>query len=107
MSIFEEFQADAAEIVSEIGRTVTFRSNPISAIVSEPQAGEMLLAGGFKDSTSYTVKLVRSTVLAAPFSGLPETGEAMTIEGKEYTINAVSTRTGSAWVRVDVEPRDF
>jgi hypothetical protein len=107
MSIFDEFAADASEIVSEIGRTVTFRGNPVSAIVSEPQVGESLMAGGFKDSTSYSVKFVRSTLLAAPFSGLPETGEVVIIEGREFTINAVSSRAFAAWVRVDVEPRDF
>jgi hypothetical protein len=105
MSIFDEFKADAITILAEIGRTVTFRGVSFSVIYAEPNFGEVLTTGGFSSSTSYQVKILRDDPLLA--GNPPTTGEEMTIEGKPYTINAVVSRTSSAWFAVTVEPRDF
>lgn len=108
MSIFDEFAVDAAEILSEIGRSVTLRGNAINAIVSEPRPGEVLEEGGLKETTTLSLKFLRSTLLAAPFNGLPETGDLIVFEGREYYVTEpASSRSGAAWASVNVALKDY
>lgn len=108
MSIFDEFAVDAAEILSEIGRSVTLRGNPINAIVSEPRPGEVLEEGGFRETTTLSMKFLRSTLLASPFNGLPDRGDVIVFEGREYYVTEpASSRAGAAWASVEVSLKDY
>lgn len=100
MPFFEDAATDAAEILAEVGRPVTFRAATVSAMIPDQQAGLDLQTGGFSTDGSLVVRFLAADYLAQP----PADGEKVTHDGKEYRISSISRKTPSAWFECRCQP---
>lgn len=102
MGIFDDFAADALEILNEVGKDVTIKATPTStpvalkAMLTQPMVLQDLETGGFLNQTTFEVKIRRSDHDANP--GLFAYGNIVTYAGEEYRIVAIANRPPSAWV---------
>lgn len=94
MSLFNTIAADAAVILAEAGRELSFRGQTVKAMIGEQTLGFNLENGGMVADGTLSVKL-----LAASYSGAnaPKDGEYFTYNGRRYQIVTVSYRPPSAW----------
>lgn len=97
MSFFDTTAADAALIVAEVGRTVTFRSADVKAMVSPQGVALDLAAGGFSETGAIRVKFLRAAYSSQP----PADGERIVFAGKTYRIDSVTPSQLSPWFEVN------
>jgi len=99
--IDDEMAADAAEILNEIGKSVTVRYGsgtpvPFKAMISPPMIQEDMVTGGFLDTASFDVKLLRADCATHP--GVAIFGSIVNYNGKDFRIVAINDRPPSAWI---------
>ena len=99
MSIHEEIAADAAEVFREFGKPVGINDRTIMALVSEPTETVSLEAGGFVAEGNFTVKLLRSSLDAAP-----EIGATLLFAGQNFRIVRTANRPPHPILTLTVEP---
>lgn len=102
MSIHDEIAADAAEILSEIGESVSWNGRTFSALVSDPTIGEDLGLGGFSGTGDFTVKIMRSALGTAR----PKLGEIIGFENARYRITRITDHPRYPMVVLVVSPED-
>ena len=100
MSFFAEAAADAAEILAEIGRPVTFRDVPALAIIGGQEMSLDLGTGGFSESGQLACKLLAASFQRTP----PQDGERITHAGKTYRITSIMRREPSPWYELKCAP---
>lgn len=101
MSLFDTFASDCAYILNDIGRTVTFRSQEVKAVVADPAVSNALVIGGLSEAGSnQSFKFLRSAYAA----NLPQTGEIILFDGKKWVIETVEQRPLSPWAKCNCRP---
>lgn len=100
MPLFDEFAADAAAILEEAGRELSFRGVSARAMVGDQALGFDLERGGMVATGAMTIKLLYSEYSDAP----PLDGERITYAGTDYRINSITYRQPSAWYVLACEP---
>lgn len=103
MSLFDIFAADAAYILNDIGRDISYRGVTVKAVCSDPSSVDMLSVGGFSSAgDAQSFKLLRSAYANA----LPAEGELLTFNSITWVISSVETRPQSPWVKIDCKRWD-
>jgi len=102
MSIQDEMAADAAEILAEIGESVTWNGQTYPALVSDPTIGEDLGLGGFSETGDFTVKIMRLAFGTAR----PKLGEIIGFENARYRITRITDHPRYPMVVLVVSPED-
>lgn len=109
MGIFDEFAADALEILNEVGKDVTIKNVPsgspvaFKVMLTQPMVMQDLETGGFLNQTTFEVKVRRVDHAANP--GVVAYGNIVTYNGEEYRIVAITDRPPSAWVIARVQTK--
>lgn len=109
MGFYEDAQADALEILNEVGKTVTVKSAPAAAAVTakvmltQPMVLQDLETGGFLNQTTFEVKFTRAFCEANP--GLVAYGNIVTYADEEFRIVAIANRPPSAWIIARVQTK--
>lgn len=117
-----EMASDAAELLSDFGRSVVFRSLPASGeapsttlstegLIGDPILSERLEDGGVVDVMSVEIKVLRSTTLPATWRPFDEVkvwiGRTVSINGFDgvLRIKEATCKEGSPWAifRLDNE----
>lgn len=102
MGIFDDFAADALEILNEVGKDITIKATPSStpvafkAMLTQPMVLQDLETGGFLNQTTFEVKIRRVDFNANP--GVFAYGNIVTYNGENYRLVAIANRPPSAWV---------
>lgn len=97
MSIWDEIASDGDEILSDLGRQITFRDKKMLALIDTNPVSEEYGNGGFVYKAGYKVRMLikNGTEL---HKNLPKQGESMEVYGRDYTITRITQRTPSPWV---------
>lgn len=110
MGFYEDADADAIEILSEVGKSATIQHGltgipvSITVMIGPTMVMEDLETGGFVNSTSFDVKILRSyaisnlSYVSGSSPGLVAYGNLINYNGSQYRIHAVNDRPPSAWI---------
>ena len=107
--IWAEFSADAASILTEIGKDVTIKIVPggvpvaVKAMITQPMVLHME-TGGFLNQTTFEVKVLKSFADANP--GLVVYGNIVNYDNQDYRIVAIANRPPAAWVIARVQTKE-
>lgn len=96
MSIWDEMENDAPEVLADLGREIQFRGQKMLALIDNNPMSEQLGDGGFVFSAGYRVRLFiksDSALRKAP----PKQGEHITMYDRKFSISKVSPRWPSPW----------
>lgn len=110
MSIWDEFTADAQSILDEVGKDITIKNVPggspvaFKAMVTQPMVLQDMETGGFMNSTTFEVKVLRTVANTHP--GLFAYGNIIGYDGQEYRIVAIANRPPSAWLIAKVQTKE-
>jgi len=110
MSIWDEFTADAQSILNEVGKDITIKNVPggtpvaFKAMVTQPMVLQDMETGGFLNSTTFEVKVLRT--VAASHPGLFAYGNIINYDGQDYRIVAIANRPPSAWLVAKVQTKE-
>jgi hypothetical protein len=108
--IWAEFAADAASILTEIGKDVTIKIVPggtpvaVRAMITQPMVLQDMETGGFLNSTTFEVKVLKSFSDANP--GLVVYGNIVHYDGQDYRIVAIANRPPAAWIIARVQTKE-
>jgi len=108
--IWTTFTSDALSILNEIGKNVTIKKVPggtpvaLKVMISTPMILQDLETGGFLNSTTFEVKVLRTDHNNNP--GLAAYGNIVTYNDQDYRIVAVADRPPSAWVIMRVQTKE-
>ena len=100
--IQDEWSADAASILTEVGKSVTVQhgtsgtQTAFTVMISPPMVEQDLTSGGFLYSTSYDVKFLRADTELNP--GVVIYGNLVNYNGLQFRIVAINNRPPSAWI---------
>ena len=101
MPIWEEIANDGDEILSELGRQITFRGKTVLALIDNNPVEEAYGDGGFVYRAGYRVRLLIKA--GSPlYKDFPKQGEHIDVYGRQHTITRVTNRIPSPWVDVFV-----
>jgi hypothetical protein len=109
MSIWDEFTADAQSILNEVGKDITIKNVPggtpvaFKAMVTQPMVLQDMETGGFLNSTTFEVKVLRTVASTHP--GLFAYGNIINYDGQDYRIVAIANRPPSAWLIAKVQTK--
>jgi hypothetical protein len=110
MSIWDEFTADAQSILNEVGKDITIKNVPggtpvaFKAMVTQPMVLQDMETGGFLNSTTFEVKVLRTVASTHP--GLFAYGNIINYDGQDYRIVAIANRPPSAWLVAKVQTKE-
>jgi hypothetical protein len=110
MSIWDEFTADALSILNEVGKDITIKNVPggtpvaFKAMVTQPMVLQDMETGGFLNSTTFEVKVLRTVASTHP--GLFAYGNIVNYDGQDYRIVAIANRPPSAWLVAKVQTKE-
>jgi hypothetical protein len=110
MSIWDEFTADAQSILNEVGKDITIKNVPggtpvaFKAMVTQPMVLQDMETGGFLNSTTFEVKVLRTVANTHP--GLFAYGNIINYDGQDYRIVAIANRPPSAWLVAKVQTKE-
>lgn len=110
MSIWDEFTADAQSILDEVGKDITIKNVPggspvaFKAMVTQPMVLQDMETGGFLNSTTFEVKVLRTVANTHP--GLFAYGNIINYDGQDYRIVAIANRPPSAWLVAKVQTKE-
>lgn len=110
MSIWDEFTADAQSILNEVGKDITIKNVPggtpvaFKAMVTQPMVLQDMETGGFLNSTTFEVKVLRTVANTHP--GLFAYGNIVNYDGQDYRIVAIANRPPSAWLVAKVQTKE-
>jgi hypothetical protein len=110
MSIWDEFTADAQSILNEVGKDITIKNVPggtpvaFKAMVTQPMVLQDMETGGFLNSTTFEVKVLRTVASTHP--GLFAYGNIVNYDGQDYRIVAIANRPPSAWLVAKVQTKE-
>lgn len=110
MSIWDEFTADAQSILDEVGKDITIKNVPsgtpvaLKAMVTQPMVLQDMDTGGFLNSTTFEVKVLRTVATTHP--GLFAYGNIVKYDNQEYRIVAIANRPPSAWLIAKVQTKE-
>jgi hypothetical protein len=110
MSIWDEFTADALSILNEVGKDITIKNVPggtpvaFKAMVTQPMVLQDMETGGFLNSTTFEVKVLRTVASTHP--GLFAYGNIINYDGQDYRIVAIANRPPSAWLVAKVQTKE-
>jgi hypothetical protein len=110
MSIWDEFTADAQSILDEVGKDITIKNVPggspvpFKAMVTQPMVLQDMETGGFLNSTTFEVKVLRTVANTHP--GLFAYGNIINYDGNDYRIVAIANRPPSAWLVAKVQTKE-
>lgn len=94
-------EKDGPEFLKTFGRPIKFRGVDILGMVSRTPVDQMLVDGGFRYDSQYTVRVLipmGSEWDVEP----PKHGEHLTLFGRQYTIVAITSRPPDPWVDLAV-----
>ena len=105
MSLWDEIANDGDEILSELGREVTFRDKKILALIDTNNTEQTLADGGFMFSTGFRVRFLikKGSDLA---KNIPKHGESVTVYDTKLYISQTTYRPPSPWMDVYVLDRN-
>ena len=92
MSRYAEIEADLAEVLADIGLSVTWDGDEYDAMVSEPRVNFDLASGGFSADADFSVKIRRMDL---PEEGGPALKDLMTIQGASYVVRGITDAPSS------------
>ena len=94
--------ADALELASEIGQTITVNSVSYQACVSEAVLTQSFESGGLMDKISTMVKIPATSAALAQKSFMA-IGKTLTWDSNTYRITGYNQKPGSAWIQLTVQ----
>ena len=74
------------------------------AMVTQPMVLQDMETGGFLNSTTFEVKVLRTTANTHP--GLFAYGNIINYDGQDYRIVAIANRPPSAWLVAKVQTKE-